>query len=381
MASPDQTELAGVDLRSEVERVREEHYALQEQVRELARASDQSITKLSVGLRRIQQTLSAMHRDMDTQVAELFARSSELRTQAGAPKRARNDELSPPDVSVSALLSADGAAFVDRVFRLILGRAPEAAAVEFYTRELANGKPKLQMILEVRTSEEGRRRGVFVHGFDELNMLLVDPAETVEALVSKDGVEFIVCAYRTVLGRPPDETGLRFYEERLNKGVSKHEIIAELRRSDEGKSRALACAGLDARIEAYAQAKRPRWWRPKAIVWDGEGSQPVEIRSRRLAAALHQTNQALAASVLNHRENLTVARAELAQMRAQVDEFKRAIDAGGNVILPAGSGGIIATSALNMPIDLHGRDAAEAIAHFGAQVAQSSEALLLNTNK
>ncbi|WP_322078629.1 glycosyltransferase [Burkholderia cepacia] len=76
-------------------------------------------------------------------------------------------------------------------------------------------------------------------------------------LISYEGEHFLRVAYQAVLNRAPDPQGLTYYTARLNNGVSKTEILAQLRLSPEGKSREITVEGLDDAIKAHVRQKNP----------------------------------------------------------------------------------------------------------------------------
>ncbi len=82
-------------------------------------------------------------------------------------------------------------------------------------------------------------------------------ARTLDELLSHHNEHFIQSAYNTLLGREPDSDGMKFYLARMQAGVSKIEILAQLRNSKEGKSRPVKIAGLDKAIRRHKQLKTP----------------------------------------------------------------------------------------------------------------------------
>jgi glycosyltransferase involved in cell wall biosynthesis len=63
-------------------------------------------------------------------------------------------------------------------------------------------------------------------------------------LLSYDSERFVHCAYCLILGRLPDEGGMRVYLERLQAGVSKLTIVGVLAKSAEGRARKVTVVGL-----------------------------------------------------------------------------------------------------------------------------------------
>ena len=83
------------------------------------------------------------------------------------------------------------------------------------------------------------------------------PSGTLEELLSHHDERFIHAAYQTLLNRVPDPEGMRYYLTRLRNNISKVEILAQLRNSDEGKSRPLKITGLNEVIKRHKQLKTP----------------------------------------------------------------------------------------------------------------------------
>ena len=82
-------------------------------------------------------------------------------------------------------------------------------------------------------------------------------AATLEELLSRHDERFIHSAYHTLLGRAPDPEGMRYYLARVRAGISKVEVLAQLRLSTEGKSRKVKIAGLNEAIKRHQQLKLP----------------------------------------------------------------------------------------------------------------------------
>ena len=63
----------------------------------------------------------------------------------------------------------------------------------------------------------------------------IRPAETVEDLLALYDERFLWCAYKTLLGRTPDETALRTYLPLLRNGEDRQAIMQDLAASEEGR--------------------------------------------------------------------------------------------------------------------------------------------------
>jgi FkbM family methyltransferase len=87
----------------------------------------------------------------------------------------------------------------------------------------------------------------------------VDPylrANSLARLLSWDDVDFVRCAYVTVLGRQPDVVGEDYYLNRIREGYSKLELIWQLRSSQEGKGHDPGIAGLDRALRRAAWERK-----------------------------------------------------------------------------------------------------------------------------
>lgn len=85
-------------------------------------------------------------------------------------------------------------------------------------------------------------------------------AKTLDELLALHDQDFIECAYLSLLGRPADDEGLVFYLDRLRMGISKLEILAQLRFSKEGKVPQAAVSGLDSAMRNQSW-KQMHWFR------------------------------------------------------------------------------------------------------------------------
>lgn len=82
-------------------------------------------------------------------------------------------------------------------------------------------------------------------------------ASSLEGLLAWNDVEFVRCAYVTIIGRQPDSGGEAFYARRIREGHSKLEILWQLRRSREGKTHDPGIADLDRALRRAAWARTP----------------------------------------------------------------------------------------------------------------------------
>lgn len=153
---------------------------------------------------------------------------------------------------MAGLLACDEETFVQRAYWAALGRDPDPAGYANYLDRLRSGAPRTELIAELSDSPEGRARG---GAGLAAAMAAADPAAARPSavqwsvswsqLAAINGRPFIHCAYRALLGRQPDETGLRNYVALMRRGVPKIQMLAAMRYSPEfrRRRRALIAAG------------------------------------------------------------------------------------------------------------------------------------------
>lgn len=83
----------------------------------------------------------------------------------------------------------------------------------------------------------------------------VSAAPDLATLLSFDGRRFVEHAYRTLLQREADESGLAFYTAEVESGVSKITIVATLANSPEGRARGVQLDGLAPALASMAPAR------------------------------------------------------------------------------------------------------------------------------
>jgi hypothetical protein len=232
------------------------------------------------------------------------------------------------DLTLGELLEPEGAEFVDRAFRSILGRRPDPDAEESYLRQLGAGVSKRQILVNIRCSDEGRKRGVAISGFEDLAYMLVEPASTIEELVSHNGVAFLSCAYQTILGRMPDSKGFQFYASRLRSGLSKYEVIAELKCSEEGKRTDGSCVGLLQAVRRFRMVRIPYAGRLLRAFFRSEGNTAAERRARSLDYALSEQKAVQALELSAYRTRMQATVKQIAIAGAQVSSLAKVVGEG-----------------------------------------------------
>lgn len=116
-------------------------------------------------------------------------------------------------------------------------------------------------------------------------------AATLDELLAWRDVDFVRCAFVTILGRQPDPEGETCYTREIRAGTSPLEILWRLRQSAEGRQHDPGIAGLDQTLRRAAVQRRPllgllaRLWRSDA---DGNSRTDRALRSLVNAVAINQ---------------------------------------------------------------------------------------------
>jgi glycosyltransferase involved in cell wall biosynthesis len=100
------------------------------------------------------------------------------------------------------------------------------------------------------------RENVDTHGKTK-NRKASPIATGLDDLLHLNGIQFVEGAYRTLLLRQPDESGMRFYLTRLLSGTPKIQILSEIFSSEEARDLAVTLPGLVAAIRWYRLSRIP----------------------------------------------------------------------------------------------------------------------------
>ncbi len=146
---------------------------------------------------------------------------------------------------VSTLNGLGDDAFVQKAYVALLGRPADPTGLKDYVARLRAGVQRSQVWSELATSEEARRfaaRQPVRAGASTANPVA---ASSLSDLLALEGAEFVRQAYRCVLGREADPSGLSGYLQRLEAGTSRSQLVADLRCDPEGKAFDSKMPGLD----------------------------------------------------------------------------------------------------------------------------------------
>lgn len=167
-------------------------------------------------------------------------------------------------------------------------------------RRLSRIREKLenasQILTKRRVTEFSPHRTVEEHGAPPHNGALLSGrnpylrAESLIELLSWQDVDFVRCAYVTLLGRQPEPDGEATYLARLRDGYSKLTIAVQLRFSSEGRRHDPGIVGLDRQLRRHRNATRMlTGWFVRAVT-DREGDTRSERESRRLQAQIRRSD-------------------------------------------------------------------------------------------
>lgn len=180
--------------------------------------------------------------------------------------------------STIELLKYEGRRFVQCAYLTLLKRPVDPEGLSFFTGSLERGVSKREVLRQLHRSDEGRSRNVQLPGLRSairqagvhhiFRRVLSSPRalfrsnasqakNTLALLLTLHNGEFIRGAYAAVLQRAPDADGYSFYLNRLQQGAPKWQILSELTKSREARSKSHRLPGLDKLIRVQQLAKLP----------------------------------------------------------------------------------------------------------------------------
>jgi FkbM family methyltransferase len=107
-------------------------------------------------------------------------------------------------------------------------------------------------------------------------------ADSLAELCAWHDLNFVRCAFVTILGRQPDMNGEKHYVDRLRAGVSKLSIIRDLRQSKEAKRHDPGIAGLDRALRLHTRRNLPVIGKVIGLFSSGEGDGKLERKLRQM---------------------------------------------------------------------------------------------------
>jgi O-antigen biosynthesis protein len=121
-----------------------------------------------------------------------------------------------------------------------------------------------------------------------MNSTLPDTsAMTLAQIVSYQDERFVQCAYQALLNRKPDDEGMRFYLSSVRAGISKLEILSQIRLSPEGQAKSIDVVGLDEAIKWHSRRKLPILGALLRIFGGTDAEGGAGIRARKIENSLY----------------------------------------------------------------------------------------------
>jgi Domain of unknown function (DUF4214) len=181
--------------------------------------------------------------------------------------------------TVEELLANDDCAFVCCAYQTLLIRPVDHGALKHYIAALRDGLDRLQVLNELRRSEEFQSRSVIARDLEQFaksgdgeivavsaRAASVDRVEegaetlpnlpaSMEDLMARNNREFVYGLYQIMFGRTADSVGLQNYLQRMASGISRKEVVRGFSTSDERKARIAFFHRLDS-VNRDAKARR-----------------------------------------------------------------------------------------------------------------------------
>jgi len=173
-------------------------------------------------------------------------------------------------------------AFVRQAYNTILGREPDPAGLQHHLGLIASGITREALLCGLRDGAEAQAKLASpATGGTESSSPLSMEFITLDEVLALRGRAFLQAAYRSVLGRQPDNDGMAHHLKLLNDGARPSAILVGLKLSPEGRSRPIKLKGLDKLLRRHRLLQTPLLGRLLyALGWDND---PGEVmRSLRL---------------------------------------------------------------------------------------------------
>jgi Domain of unknown function (DUF4214) len=131
--------------------------------------------------------------------------------------------------TLAELLQGNDQQFVSNAYQALLGRGADSDGLNTYTSLLLGGKSRVELLVELRRSGEGKAHAACVAGLDAATSLV--------ELLAHQNDAFVSCAFQTLLGRPVDANAFVGYGKELANGIARLYLLREIRKSGEFSSR------------------------------------------------------------------------------------------------------------------------------------------------
>lgn len=153
------------------------------------------------------------------------------------PKQSKPPAALMNMLMLSELLQGDDEQFIRDAYHAILSRGADPGGLETYMSLLSSGKSRVEILHELRRSSEGIAHGAHIAG--------LDAAKSLVELLAHQNHAFVSCAYQTLLVRFVDAGALERYVSELSHGMTRLQVLREIRNSEECKSREALGHGIE----------------------------------------------------------------------------------------------------------------------------------------
>lgn len=187
-------------------------------------------------------TTTSEPRDLVSAIHEIISKVRSRNGLSISPEESRETT-----VSLKELCDLPEAEAVFKAYRAVLGRTPDLAGFRTYVTALRHGTLSRRRFLEALQSapEAKSRRVRILHDATSQEVAAAGLSRTapervfytVSDFAAEDLDGFLRKAYRIILKRDPDPSGLASYREAVAKGTTHTQVLASLLASDECKSR------------------------------------------------------------------------------------------------------------------------------------------------
>lgn len=251
--------------------------------------------------------------------------------------------------TLEELLAHDDCAFVCCAYQTFLIRPVDQGALKHYLAALRDGLEPLQVLNELRRSEEFESRFAIAFELDQfarsgevgtanvsVNTVGVNGAEnsveivpslpsSMADLMARNNREFIYGLYQIMLGRTVDSGGLQNYLQRMASGVSRKEVVRGFSTSDERKARIALFNRLDSVNKDTKARRRPLLGAAAAMRLQQLEQAVATKRIHAMENQIAQMNRSLRAQLLCAQHTPSVHTVQIERTVVLPPEKKRAL--------------------------------------------------------
>lgn len=155
------------------------------------------------------------------------------------------------------LMMLEDKGFVESAYQLFLGRDADTSGLASFMARLQRGEGRLAILAAFEGSKERQQRKIAVPKEVREAIAAGTHPYILNELLELSDVPFVRMAFRTVLKREPDPSGLETYTNMIRSGGARLLMLWHLRTSGEGREVQADVPGLDAAIARYHRLAIP----------------------------------------------------------------------------------------------------------------------------